>query len=105
MTKLYIEENTIENNVVPKLEQAIIKLNKSISGVGSLIIPNDFEYVEYLKHLLDNNYDILVILKERKEKIEQCIKKLKKAEKTNTEFYSEMKILDIPLRNSFVNKE
>lgn len=105
MPKLYIEENTIENSVLPKIEQAIINLNKSINGVGSLIVPDEFEYAQYLKELTDKNYVILKTLNEKKKTLEESVKNLKGVEKSNLENYTEIKILNLPLRKSIASKE
>lgn len=105
MTKLYIEENTIEKSILPKIEQAITNLNKSINGVGTLIVPDDFEYAQYLKELADKNYIILQALNEKKKTIEESVKKLKSIEKSNLENYVDIKILNLPSRKSISSKE
>lgn len=105
MSKLYIEETFIENSILPRIEQSITKLNKAVNGVGSLNVPDDFEYANYLKSLLNKNNDSLIDLIDKKNKLEKIVKNLKNIEKTNCENYEEIKILNVPIRNTLVNKE
>lgn len=100
MPKLYLEENFIEKNMMPKMQKAITNLVKAINRMDCLIIPNDFEYSDFLKTLSDKNYNCLKELREKKDSIEKKVENFKKIEKENLENYNEVEFLNIPLRNS-----
>lgn len=101
MSKLYLDSSNIQNYVINDLDIAIENLNKAIYWPGTLKIPDDFQYAQYLKHINSKNYNSMSRLSESKNKLQKSIASYKKIEKENSNGFVEIDILNIPVRNSF----
>jgi hypothetical protein len=100
MTKLYLNTNSIENSLY-NINFAIDNLNKAIYYSNSLKIPNDFEYLQYLKQLCSKTITSRDSLVSKKQILEQSVSKYKKIEKENSDKFSEISILNITTRHGF----
>lgn len=105
MTKLRINTTNIEKDVIPNIESAITYLNKAINNVGTLNIPNDFEYDKYLGQLMQKNRDTSNKLVSKKNKIIKTIENYEKASMTNVSNVSDIKNVNLlPRRKMYVTK-
>lgn len=51
MTKLVFKYSKLRNDLIPNLNNAIDELNKLKLFLDNMNIPNDFQYLDYLKNL------------------------------------------------------
>lgn len=98
MTKLYLNVSGIDNSI-DSINIAVDNLNKAIYYSSLLKIPNDFEYLQYLKQLCNKNISSRDTLAKKKQILERSVSKYKKIEKENYSNFSEISILNITARN------
>lgn len=99
MTKLYLNASCIENSI-DNINNAIDYINNAIYYSSLLKIPNDFEYLQYLKQLYSQNISSRDSLINKKQILEKDVSKYKKIEKENCFNFSKISILNIIARNS-----
>lgn len=100
MANLVLNDEEIQNTIA-RFNVAIDNLNKAIYYSGSLNIPDEFEYKQYLKQLNGKNISSRDSILSKKQILEQSVSRYKKVEKENYNNFSEISILNVTNRNSF----
>lgn len=103
MSTLYIDEEKIKNSIIPNIELAISNLTSAIN-IGRLKVPTDFDFYNYLSQLQNKNYNLRQSLINKKSQYSEFVKKYKLIERQNSDIFSEIQILDVVARNSFLKK-
>lgn len=84
--KINIDE--IKNNVVPRLNNSVNYLEQAINSIAGCIIPEDFEYEEYIQKLPNNIRNIKNDVNVVKSWAENVAIKFQEAERKNNNFVS-----------------
>ena len=103
MTKIYMDEKSLENNVIYNANSALNQLKKSIYDVGRINIPYEFEYSNYLKKIFDKNLETYNKLCKEINKTTANIKTLDKVEQINVQNVNELKEISIEHRKNMIN--
>ncbi len=75
MTKLSYDKETLQNIVLPSLEDGISTLNDAVFNT-SFRIPTDFQYYNYMMNLRNNTNKALQKLKSSKNWLEKSIARI-----------------------------
>ena len=105
MANLYLDEVKIENSVISDFDIAINYLNSAIKECNKMVIPNDFEFDQYLKQLNNKILNTVTKLKDKKQNLENAKNSYKKIQNINTEELEEMKIIYINKRKKDIEKK
>ena len=103
MTKIYVDNSSLKNNLMVDANNALKQLKKSIYDVGRINVPYEFEYSEYVKKIFDKNLKTYNNLYSEIEKINSKVQILDSIEKNNIENINNVKIVDINYRKNMIN--
>ncbi len=102
MTKIFVDYNKLNSNVLTNIDSALYNLKKSVYGEEILNIPYDFEYAKYLKDLYNNNLSNYNELKKIRDNIDKIVNMYKKIERENIISINSIKNTNIQSRNNVV---
>ena len=102
MAKLYFDEVKIENSIIPNFDSAIKHLYSAIYECSKMLIPNDFEFEQYLKQLGNENANTLTNLNNKKKNIENAKRVYKNIQNEKANDFSDMNILNISTRKNMI---
>jgi len=103
MTKIYINYNSLEQNVLIDVNSSLDQLNKSINEIGTIGVPYNFEYAKYVKNIFDKNNSTYNKLLAKREKVKKIISAYKLVEQNNITLISNKKNDNKVYRKNIVN--
>jgi len=103
MTKIYVNYTALENNVLYDVNNSLVQLKKAINDIGTIRVPYEFEYAQYVKNIFDKNLSTYNKLMSKKNKIEKIVSNFKLVEKNNFEMISRIAAIDLDYRKKIIN--
>lgn len=103
MVKIYLDSSNLKTSVVSKFDSSITYLEKVKTKLLELKCPDDFEYLQQIKQLYQNNESDLSCLKSIRNSLNNIILNYSKVQKENTNVLNEFKIGIVPERIGFKN--
>lgn len=102
MSKLYLNESSIQATVINHLDSSVGYLNRAIDECNLMNIPSDFDFYQYLVQLKNSCRSLITNISTKREILQESIKLYKNVEKINVDYFSSIKKIHISVRKNII---